>query len=75
MDQEEMRSVIEGGKSVPWSTIQPTDLDKGGGEKRRAPRAEYEPAPPRMSRAGGRGGRYSISSFFLDVSKVGSDIR
>jgi hypothetical protein len=40
---------IESGKSDPQSTIQPTDCDNGGGEKRRAPRAAYEPAPPIMS--------------------------
>lgn len=36
------------GKSVPASMIQPTDLDLGGGEKRRAPMAEKVPAPPMM---------------------------
>lgn len=33
---------------MPASMIQPTDLDCGGGEKRRAPMAENVPAPPIM---------------------------
>lgn len=45
------------GKSDPWSTIQETVWESGGGEKRRAPRAEYDPAPPMMSKTGGFGGR------------------
>ncbi len=32
--------VVLGGKSEPLSTIQDTVRDRGGGEKRRAPRAE-----------------------------------
>jgi hypothetical protein len=51
-----------GGKSDPQSIIQPTDLDCGGGEKSRAPRAEYDPAPPTMSLTGGFGEGNSISS-------------
>ena len=47
---------IEEGKSDPSSIIQDIVFDKGGGEKRRAPRAEYEPAPPRTSKIGGFGG-------------------
>lgn len=36
------------GKSLPLSIIQETVLDSGGGEKRRAPKAENAPAPPRI---------------------------
>lgn len=36
-------------KSVPASTIHPTDLEDGGGENSLAPMAENVPAPPRMS--------------------------
>ena len=50
-------SVRLGGKSDPLSTIQETVLDNGGGENNRAPRAENDPAPPRMSKTGGVGGR------------------
>lgn len=50
-------SDIEEGKSEPLSTIQETVLERGGGEKRRAPKAEYEPAPPRTSYTEGVGGR------------------
>jgi hypothetical protein len=57
-----MKSRSSGGKSEPQSTIQPTDFDLGGGENRRAPRAEYAPAPPTMSLTGGFGGGNSISS-------------
>lgn len=49
VSQDEMVSCRSGGKSVPASMIQPTDLDSGGGEKRRAPMAEKVPAPPIMS--------------------------
>jgi hypothetical protein len=49
--------VMLGGKSEPLSTIQETDCETGGGEKRRAPSAEKEPAPPRMLKTGGLGGR------------------
>jgi hypothetical protein len=49
--------VTESGKSEPLSTIQETVWERGGGEKRRAPSAEYDPAPPRMSKTGGLGGR------------------
>jgi hypothetical protein len=49
--------VILAGKSDPLSTTQETVFESGGGEKRRAPRAEKEPAPPRMSNTGGLGGR------------------
>jgi hypothetical protein len=38
--QLSMTEVIEGGKSEPASTIQDTVLERGGGEKSRAPRAE-----------------------------------
>ena len=44
---EDMSVLAEAGKSYPLSTIQPTLLESGGGEKRRAPRAEKVPAPPR----------------------------
>ena len=50
-------SIIVEGKSLPLSMIQETVRDKGGGEKSRAPRAEYEPPPPKMSNTGGLGGR------------------
>jgi hypothetical protein len=40
VSQEERRVVRGAGQSVPWSTIQPTVLERGGEEKRRAPRAE-----------------------------------
>jgi hypothetical protein len=49
--------VILLGKSEPLSTTHDTVLDSGGGEKRRAPRAEYDPDPPKMSKTGGVGGR------------------
>lgn len=49
--------VMGAGKSEPRSTIQETVLEIGGGEKMRAPRAEKEPPPPRMSKTGGLGGR------------------
>lgn len=41
--------LIVEGKSDPLSTIHATVLERGGGEKIRAPRAENEPAPPKMS--------------------------
>ena len=47
-----------GGKSVPSSIIQPTELDRGGGERRRAPIAEYVPAPPMMFVLGVRSGAF-----------------
>lgn len=50
-------SVRLGGKSDPLSTIQETVLDNGGGENKRAPKAEKDPAPPSMSKTGGVGGR------------------
>jgi len=40
VDQEEMSVARSGGKSDPASTIQETVLERGGGERRRAPRAE-----------------------------------
>lgn len=49
VSQEFIWLVRESGKSDPLSTIQETVLERGGEEKRRAPRAEKEPAPPRMS--------------------------
>jgi len=49
--------VMDGGKSEPLSTIQDTVRDRGGGEKKRAPSAEKEPAPPSMSYTEGVGGR------------------
>lgn len=45
---DEIKGIREDGKSEPASMIQPQVLERGGGERRRAPRAEYEPAPPRM---------------------------
>ena len=42
-------AVIDGGKSDPLSTTHETVLERGGGEKNRAPRAAYEPAPPKIS--------------------------
>lgn len=62
MDQLSMSVVREGGKSEPWSMIHPTEDDNGGGEKIRAPIAEYVPAPPRISLTGVIGGMKSISS-------------
>ena len=56
---------MEEGKSDPSSIIQDIVFDKGGGEKRRAPRAEYEPAPPRTSKTGGFGRLWWISSGVL----------
>ena len=53
------------GKSDPQSTIQPTPLECGGGEKMRAPNAEYVPAPPTISLTGGFGGGNSISSWMV----------
>ena len=50
------------GKSEPQSTIQPTEREAGGGEKMRAPKAEYAPAPPGTFVTGGVGGRNSMSS-------------
>lgn len=50
------------GKSEPLSITHPTERDSGGWENRRAPRAEYVPAPPSMSRTGGVGLWKSISS-------------
>lgn len=47
----------DAGKSEPWSTIQETVGASSEGEKRRAPSAEKEPAPPRMLKTGGVGGR------------------
>jgi hypothetical protein len=57
-----MSDRIVSGKSEPQSTIQPTDFDNGGGEKRRAPSAAYAPAPPITSFAGAFPGPKSISS-------------
>ena len=48
---------MDAGKSDPLSTIQDTVRDRGGGEKKRAPRAEKDPAPPNMSCTEGVGGR------------------
>jgi hypothetical protein len=48
---------MDSGKSDPLSTIQETVFERGGGERRRAPRAEYEPAPPNTSYTDGFGGR------------------
>lgn len=48
---------MEDGKSEPASIIHETVLERGGGENRRAPRAEYAPPPPRISNTGGFGGR------------------
>ena len=49
--------VILLGKSEPLSTTHDTVLDSGGGENRRAPKAEYDPEPPKISKTGGVGGR------------------
>lgn len=49
--------VMGSGKSDPLSTIQDTALERGGGEKIRAPIAEKDPDPPRTSNTGGFGGR------------------
>lgn len=57
VDQESMRVVMDEGKSEPVDMTQETVLERGGGEKRRAPRAEYVPAPPGTSKTGGVGGR------------------
>lgn len=54
---ESMRCARSGGKSEPASTIQETFLERGGGEKRRAPKAEKDPPPPRILKTGGLGGR------------------
>lgn len=51
-----------GGKSLPWSTTHPMREERGGGEKRRAPKAAKEPAPPSIFLTGGRGCLNSISS-------------
>lgn len=53
--QAEMSAAMGSGKSEPRSMIQPTVLESGGGEKSRAPSAEYVPAPPRISTTGGLG--------------------
>jgi hypothetical protein len=57
VDQDSMTEVRGGGKSDPTSTIQETVLERGGGENRRAPRAEKDPPPPRILKTGGVGGR------------------
>jgi hypothetical protein len=49
--------VMLSGKSDPLSTTQETVFERGGGDKRRAPRAEKEPDPPRTSKTDGFGGR------------------
>jgi hypothetical protein len=67
LSQELMRAVRLEGKSEPASTIQPIVLERGGGERRRAPRAEYVPAPPMMFKDGGVGGGWWISSGRLSV--------
>lgn len=54
---ESMRFARSGGKSEPASTIHETVFERGGGEKRRAPKAEKDPAPPRILKTGGLGGR------------------
>jgi hypothetical protein len=54
---ESMRVAKSGGKSEPASTIQETVFARGGGEKMRAPKAAYDPPPPRMLKTGGLGGR------------------
>ncbi len=55
--QDVINVVRLGGKSDPLSTIQEIVRDRGGGENSRAPRAENEPPPPRISKTGGLGGR------------------
>lgn len=57
VSQVEIWEEMVEGKSEPASIIQETVRESGGGEKRRAPRAENAPPPPRMSKTGGFGGR------------------
>lgn len=55
--QDDISCDKEGGKSEPRSRIHDTVRERGGGEKIRAPMAEYVPAPPITSNSGGLGGR------------------
>jgi hypothetical protein len=55
--QLEIWSAMALGKSLPLSMIQETLRDRRCGEKRRAPSAEYDPAPPRISKTACLGGR------------------
>ena len=55
--QVEIWVIRSPGKSLPLSTIQETVLERGGGERSRAPSAENVPPPPRILNTGGFGGR------------------
>ncbi len=60
--QVSIKTLNSGGKSDPISTIQETYLEFASPAARRAPRAAYVPAPPRIFSAGTRPLRYSIWS-------------
>lgn len=62
VSQDRIVSRNSSGKSEPASTIHPTACESGGGEKSRAPRADHDPAPPRMSLTGSVGGGNLMSS-------------
>ena len=54
--------IYVGTNAETLSTIQEMVFEIGGGEKSRAPKAEKEPAPPKISYTGGVGGKKCISS-------------
>jgi len=56
--QDSIWASIAAGKSDPRSAIHPTVFDRvGAGENKRAPTADHVPAPPKMLKTDGVGGR------------------